>query len=121
MSQETGEYLSLRRRLDARALLQVLNHQSRARPHVGELAVERGWLSWTQVLEVVQEGKSCDLRFGQLAVRRGWLRPAQVDELLAQQRRATPRLTEVARGLGLLDGGGRELAACGSGEEALVR
>lgn len=103
MSTGFGEYLVLRRLLTPRAVLQVLKNQARSRPHLGELAVHRGWLSWGQVLGVISLGEQLKLRFGEAAVREALLSEAQVDELLKEQESATPTLADCIVELGFLD------------------
>ncbi|MBM4014755.1 MAG: hypothetical protein FJ293_07310 [Planctomycetes bacterium] len=103
MSTGFGEYLVLRRLLTPRAVLQVLKNQARARPHLGELAVHRGWLSWGQVLGVISLGEQLKLRFGEAAVREGLLIDAQVDDLLKEQEAATPTLADCIVELGFID------------------
>jgi hypothetical protein len=98
-----GEYLVLRRLLTPRAVLQVLKNQARARPHLGELAVHRGWLTWGQVLGVVSLSEQVKLRFGETAVREALLSQVQVEELLVEQDSATPRLEDCIVELGFLD------------------
>ncbi len=103
MSTGFGEYLVLRRLLTPRAVLQVLKNQARSRPHLGELAVHRGWLSWGQVLGVISLGEQLKLRFGESAAREGLLTDAQVDDLLKEQEAATPTLADCIVELGFLD------------------
>ena len=103
MSTGFGEYLVLRRLLTPRAVLQVLKNQSRARPHLGELAVHRGWLTWGQVLGIISLSEQLKLRFGETAVREALLNDAQVDQLLQEQESATPTLADCVTELGFLD------------------
>jgi len=103
MSTGFGEYLVLRRLLTPRAVLQVLKNQARARPHLGELAVNRGWLTWGQVLGVVSLSEQKKIRFGEAAVLEALMSQEQIDELLQQQETATPSLAECVIELGFLD------------------
>jgi hypothetical protein len=103
MSTGFGEYLVLRRLLTPRAVLQVLKHQVRSRPHVGELSVHKGWLTWGQVLGVVSLAEQTRQRFGETAVHEGLLTQTQVDTLLAEQEAATPALADCILDLGFLD------------------
>jgi hypothetical protein len=103
MSTGFGEYLVLRRLLTPRAVLQVLKNQGRNRPHLGELAVHRGWLTWGQVLGVISLGEQLKLRFGEAAAREALLSDAQVEELLQEQQAATPSLADCIVELGFLD------------------
>ncbi|MSR47915.1 MAG: hypothetical protein EXS13_12780 [Planctomycetes bacterium] len=103
MSTGFGEYLVLRRLLTPRAVLQVLKNQARSRPHLGELAVHRGWLTWGQVLGVISLAEQLKLRFGEAATREGLLNATQVDELLHEQESATPTLADCIVDLGFLD------------------
>lgn len=103
MSTGFGEYLVLRRLLTPRAVLQVLKQQARARPHVGELAVHKGWLTWGQVLGVVSLAEWTRKRFGETAVLEGLLTQEQVDGLLAEQEATTPSLEACLLELGFLD------------------
>ena len=103
MSIGFGEYLVLRRLITPRAVLQVLKNQARARPHLGELAVHRGWLTWGQVLGVVSLSEQIKLRFGECATREGLMTQEQVDQLLEEQEAATPSLAESVVELGFLD------------------
>jgi hypothetical protein len=103
MSTGFGEYLVLRRLLTPRAVLQVLKHQVRSRPHLGELAVHKGWLTWGQVLGVVSLAEQTDSRFGESAVREGLLTSDQVELLLAEQEAATPALADCILDLGFFD------------------
>ncbi len=103
MSIGFGEYLVLRRLLTPRAVLQVLKNQARSRPHMGELAVHRGWLTWGQVLGIVSLGEQVKLRFGEAALREGLMTQEQIDELLREQEAATPALADCIVELGFLD------------------
>ena len=103
MSTGFGEYLVLRRLLTPRAVLQVLKHQVRSRPHVGELAVHKGWLTWGQVLGLVSLAEQMELRFGEMAIREGLLTAEQVELLLAEQEAATPALPDCLLDLGFFD------------------
>lgn len=103
MSTGFGEYLVLRRLLTPRAVLQVLKNQARSRPHLGELAVHRGWLTWGQVLGVISLSEQLKLRFGEAAAREGLMTEEQIDELLREQEAATPTLSDCIVELGFLD------------------
>lgn len=98
-----GEYLVLHRRVTAQAVLQVLKKQARSRPHVGELAARRSWMTWAQVLGVLSLCDQKGGRFGDVAVSQGILTRDQLDQLLAEQRAATPRLEDCILDLGLME------------------
>ena len=108
MSTGFGEYLVLRRLLTPRAVLQVLKNQARSRPHLGELAVHRGWLTWGQVLGVISLSEQLKLRFGEAATREGLMTDEQIEELLREQQAATPTLADCIVELGVLDRHGLE-------------
>jgi hypothetical protein len=103
MSIGFGEYLVLRRLVTPRAVLQVLKNQARARPHLGELAVKKGWLTWGQVLGVVSLSEQLKIRFGEAATREGLMTLAQIEQLLQEQESATPSLVDCIVDLGFLD------------------
>ena len=112
MSTGFGEFLVLRRLLTPRAVLNVLKHQARARPHIGELAVHKGWLTWGQVLGTVSLAERMQQRFGDTAQKEGLLTESQVELLLKEQEAATPSLADCILDLGFIDRHGldREVA-----------
>jgi hypothetical protein len=103
MSTGFGEFLVLRRLLTPRAVLNVLKHQARARPHIGELAVHKGWLTWGQVLGIVSLAERMQQRFGETAEKEGLLKTAQIELLLTEQEAATPSLADCIVDLGFID------------------
>jgi hypothetical protein len=103
MSTGFGEFLVLRRLLTPRAVLNVLKHQARARPHIGELAVHKGWLTWGQVLGIVSLAERMQQRFGDTAEKEGLLKAAQIELLLTEQESATPSLSDCIVDLGFID------------------
>jgi len=103
MSTGFGEFLVLRRLLTPRAVLNVLKHQARARPHIGELAVHKGWLTWGQVLGIVSLAERMQQRFGDTAEKEGLLKAAQIELLLTEQEAATPSLSDCIVDLGFID------------------
>ena len=103
MSTGFGEFLVLRRLLTPRAVLNVLKHQARARPHIGELAVHKGWLTWGQVLGIVSLAERMQQRFGDTAEKEGLLKTVQIELLLTEQEAATPSLSDCIVDLGFID------------------
>jgi hypothetical protein len=103
MSTGFGEFLVLRRLLTPRAVLNVLKHQARARPHIGELAVHKAWLTWGQVLGIVSLAERMQQRFGDTAQKEGLLNAGQIELLLKEQEAATPSLSDCILDLGFID------------------
>ena len=98
-----GEYLVLRRRITPRAVLSVLKKQTRSRPHLGELAVRKGWTNWAEVLGTLSLAERRRVRFGQAAIERGLLSEEQVQFLIREQQSATPSLADCILDLGLME------------------
>lgn len=81
-----GQFLLQKGLLTAEQLCCVLHDEELARVKLGVLAIDRGWMSVAQTLEINELQKIQDKRFGDLAISMGYLNSAQVEELLQSQR-----------------------------------
>ncbi|MCK6546969.1 hypothetical protein L6R52_14055 [Myxococcota bacterium] len=86
-----GRFLHNRGLITLSQLIAAVVWQRRSRPSVGELAVERRYLSLTDVLEVLRRRGPGEY-FCDAAVRCGFLTQGQADELLDEQRKLQRRI-----------------------------
>jgi hypothetical protein len=86
-----GRFLHNRGLITLSQLIAAVVWQRRSRPSVGELAVERRFLSLTDVLEVLRRRGPGEY-FCDAAVRTGFLSQPQADELLDEQRKLQRRI-----------------------------
>lgn len=98
-----GEYLVLRGKLLPRAVLTLLDKQLQNRPHIGELAVRKGWLNWGEVLGVLSAAERNLVRFGQAAMDQGLLTEGQISQLIREQQQAAKSLEDCILELGFMD------------------
>jgi hypothetical protein len=82
--------------IDAAAAERIGARREASRPRIAHILRERGVLSPSQLLRLVQEQqRSPDVRLGELAVRCGMCTQAQVDEALAEQREREAHVLEL--------------------------
>lgn len=85
MKLRIAQYLYYTRRIDWDTLIKSLAWQFRARPKLGELGVELGYLDQGQVLSILR-AKRLDETFGDAALRSGCLDRFRLSVLLGRQR-----------------------------------
>lgn len=84
-SQYFGHYLLNKGIVKPEHLKDALDFQHSARLKLGVLAINFGYMSADQVMEVHQKQTELDKKFGELAVQLGYLTPEQLEELLSAQ------------------------------------
>lgn len=85
MKLRIAQYLYYTRRIDWDTLIQSLAWQFHARPKLGELGIELGYLDQSQVLSILR-AKRLDETFGDAALRAGYLDRFRLTVLLGRQR-----------------------------------
>ncbi len=86
-----GEYLLEHGLVSESVLLAALDDQARSRPFTGTLAVDLGYLSVGQVLQVLNEQTITEKKFLATAIHLGFMNRSQADRIIALQRdRQTP-------------------------------
>ncbi|HEY3320360.1 MAG TPA: J domain-containing protein [Planctomycetota bacterium] len=80
-----GEFLFYARRITWRDLISAIVWQSHHRPRLGEIALEKGWLSADQICLIRRHARVGEL-WGQTALRAGLLNQPQLLLLLGSQR-----------------------------------
>ena len=81
-----GEYLFYRRVISWGTLINAILWQSRARPRLGEIALDLHYLEQRDILEILKK-KNLNEPFGEAAVRLGFISAFHRFVLLGQQRR----------------------------------
>jgi len=79
-----GQYLYYGRDIDLHTLIRSLSWQLRARPKLGDLGIQLGYLSQDDILGILR-GKGGNELFGEAAVRLGLLTPAKLSVLAGRQ------------------------------------
>ena len=85
MKLRIAQYLYYTRRIDWDTLIKSLAWQFRARPKLGEIGVELGYLDPAQVMSILRS-KRLDEAFGDAALRFGCLDRFRLSVLLGRQR-----------------------------------
>ncbi|MCC6749116.1 MAG: chemotaxis protein CheX [Deltaproteobacteria bacterium] len=81
-----GQFLLERGRIGRDQLLAAVKLQDTVNLKVGTIAVDRGFMTATQVEEINLLQRTIDKRFGELAIEKGLLTEAQLGELLSAQK-----------------------------------
>ncbi len=98
-----GQFLLERNMIDADQLREALEYQGRNNRRLGNLAVDKGFLTEADVHRVIERQWVEDKEFGSLAVEMGFLSPNQLDELLCVQKSKHIPLGEALIRIGALD------------------
>lgn len=80
-----GQYLLNQGVIDGFQLNQAIDFQQKHNKMLGELAIEKGYMTESQVDKSKAEQKNLDLPFGVIAVHKGYMTPDQLDDLLFSQ------------------------------------
>lgn len=97
-----GQYLLEKGLVNREQLLKALEYQRSKVRKLGEIAIQREYLSEKDVEAIHQEQRKTDLMFGELAVRKGLLTQVQVNELMNIQKSSHVYLGEALTALGIL-------------------
>jgi hypothetical protein len=89
--------------LTAEDFVDVLERQCRARPTLGELAIQTRKLSMREVFAILSAQAGSHKQFGEIAVQQGYLTRTELTDLLALQTERSRPLFEIVREMGLLD------------------
>lgn len=81
-----GCYLLNKQLVTDAQLAQAIEVQSGRNLCIGELAVQDGLLTQTQVTSLNKDQCVCDMRLGEIALHKGWLSEADLQQLLQRQR-----------------------------------
>jgi hypothetical protein len=90
-----GEYLFYSRRIPLEALIEAIAWQRGQRPPIGRIAVECGYLTREQVVEVMERrriARAGDVPFAEYATRLGLLTPFARLAVLGRQRKQQRRI-----------------------------
>lgn len=98
-----GQFLLERNMIDADQLREALEYQGRHNRRLGNLAVDKGFLTEADVRHVIERQWLEDKEFGALAVEMGFLGPNQLDVILREQKSAHIPLGEALIRLGTLN------------------
>lgn len=79
-----GQYLYYNRDIDLQTLIRSVSWQMRARPKLGDIGIQLGYLSHDDILGILR-GKGGSELFGEAAVRLGFLTPAKLAVLSGRQ------------------------------------
>lgn len=102
-----GEFLVKKGLIAEGDVLRALETQLRSRIPLGQLALQRGWITPAQLLSVLLAQKTAappPKLFGQTAVELGMLSQAQVDEILKIQNESHTLIGNVLVSRGLMTG-----------------
>jgi CheY-specific phosphatase CheX len=103
-----GNYILSRKIFNIEQIKSVLAKQQAARPKLGVLAIESGYLTAFQVDRVHRLQVLHDKRFGELAIAEGYLDERQLEELLNKQKTSQVLLGQILVDEGLLTYDGYE-------------
>lgn len=98
-----GNYLLSKKIITKEQLIQAMQKKASLHTKLGTLAIHAGYMTASEVDQVVILQTHYDLRFGELAIQEGYLTKEQVDELLAMQKPDFLLLGQALIELGVFD------------------
>ncbi|ODN43808.1 chemotaxis protein CheX [Piscirickettsia litoralis] len=81
-----GQWLLERGLIGPEALIDAIEHQKKHNVSLGEVAIEKGWLTENQVTSINAEQQRSDRKFGEIAADLKLITDEQVGELLSTQK-----------------------------------
>jgi hypothetical protein len=100
-----SDYLLDHKLVTKEGMSQALKIQQRTRPPLGQLAIDRGWLTRQNIFTIVTEQanpKTKGNRFGEIAIALGFLAEAQVSDLVMAQNHPSTFIGEILISKGML-------------------